>query len=212
MSAPASGGQALVLASRITNDGTYAFGAANYILSGGLWVPVSSANPMPTSLSGSSASQAAGITPGSGDIARFPYLANGTTWDPQQNNTQGTLLASAARTAVATSANQTNFNSRGVVVYLNITVASGTGGLKLAIQSVDPVSGNTVQHNVTPTAILTAGIYAYELGPGADTAGTAGARLVQERTSAYLPRVWNVLVQPGDATSYTYSIGYALLV
>lgn len=126
-------------------------------------------------------------------------------------NTEGTLLASAARTATTSSPNQINYNSRGVLVYLRISVASGSGGLTVTIRSNDPVENQIVQLSNSPTAITAVGAYAFELYPGASgTAGSGNGSVVQ-RTAAALPRIWYVTVTHGDGTSYTYSLGYKLI-
>jgi hypothetical protein len=43
-----------------------------------------------------------------------------------------TILPSTTRTATTNSAAQVNQNGQGLAVYLNVSAASGTGGLKLA--------------------------------------------------------------------------------
>ena len=136
---------------------------------------------------------------------------NGSTWDRINGTQEGTLLASAARTANASSANQTNHGIKGVIAYLNVTVASGTGGLGLRFQTFDPVSGSGINLNAAPTNITATGVYAYEIRPGATTAGAAGTGNVQQRTSSAIPHTWRVTVTHADASSYTYSVGYALL-
>jgi hypothetical protein len=135
-----------------------------------------------------------------------PYAADGSRW---RNNTEGVLLASAARTATTTASGPTNHNARGVVVFLNVTAASGTGGLQVTLRAVDPVSGASFQLNATPAAVVATGQYAYELYPGASG---AAAGSVQQRTAAALPRRFELTVVHGDASSYTYSAGYALVV
>lgn len=139
-------------------------------------------------------------------------ISDGANIRAMLGNTQGTLLASAAGTAARVSADQTNYNAKGVILILDITVASGTGGLIPRIQIKDPVSGNYVNLNVAPTAVTATGSYAFELSPGASTAGGAGAFLVNQRTAGSLPRLWRVSVSVGDATSYTYSVGYSLIL
>jgi hypothetical protein len=140
-----------------------------------------------------------------------PKLWNGGTFDRERGNIEGTLLASAARTT-STSAGQTNYNARGVTVFLNITAASGTGGLKVRVLSVDPVSSAIVLHFEATTGITATGIYGYEMYPGATTAGTAGPSLINQRTSGVLPRIWLASVNVSDASSYTYSLGYSLIL
>ena len=132
---------------------------------------------------------------------------NGSTWDRVYNNTQGTLLASAARTATAFSPTMTNVNARGVKVSLQITGASGTGGLLLRIAGKDS-NGGQWNETVAPALVTATGVYVYEMYPGA---GAAHADVIQS-TSAPLGRLWYVSVTAGDATSYTYSVQYSYIV
>ena len=146
-------------------------------------------------------------------VGALGHTWNGVSVDRQRGNVEGTLLASAARTATLNSGNQTNHNSQGVIVILNVTAASGSGGLTVTIWGIDPVTGSSYQVTDAPTAILATGRYAYELCPGSSAAAVTGsAARVRQRTSARLPRTWYAEVAHGDATSYTYSLGYALLV
>jgi hypothetical protein len=133
---------------------------------------------------------------------------NGAGWDKARNNQQGTLLASAARTATAASPDQTNHDGRGVVVFLNITAASGTGGLQVIVEGKDPVSGSYQQINATPAAVTATGFKSYVVYPGA-ASGPQGD--VTQTTEQVLPRTWRVRVVHGDGSSYTYSVGYAVI-
>lgn len=135
---------------------------------------------------------------------------NGASWDRERGNLEGTLLASAARTATTTGSAQTNYNARGAMLILNVSAASGTGGLTVTFLATDPVSGAQFLLNANPTAVTGTGTYVYELYPGASTAGPTGA--VAQRTAGILPRTWTVKVFHGDASSYTYSVGYELIV
>jgi hypothetical protein len=123
-------------------------------------------------------------------------------------NTQGILLPSAARTATTSSAVQMNTNARGVIVTLNVTAASGTGGLTLRIQGVEPVTGNVYSINNAPTAVNATGLSAYVLYPGA----TASGSVAQVTGGVPLPKMWQVTVYVGDSSSYTYSVGYSLMI
>jgi hypothetical protein len=122
-------------------------------------------------------------------------------------NREGELLPAATRTATATAADQTNANGRGVILYLDVTAASGSGGLTVQIQGKDPSSGKYKQLNVNPTAVVAAGTTAVALYPGASTTGG-----LAQATAQALPRTWRVVVSHGDASSYTYSLGYSLIV
>lgn len=141
-------------------------------------------------------------------VSNRPYTYNESTWDRQRGNTQGALLASAARTGTVSSPNQTNYNARGVVVFLRVTVASGTGGLQVVLRGFDPVEGSGYQLNALPTAIIITGWHSFILYPGATVSGAD----VRQTTASVLPRVWGLQVVHGDATSYTYSIGHSLIL
>jgi hypothetical protein len=150
---------------------------------------------------------------GSAALRVASSLYNGTSFDFQHANTEGTLLASAARTATTSSANQTNYNARGVIVTLRISAASGTGGLSWKLYGVDPVSGATYQ--ITPNIaapITAAGTYAFEVYPGSTTTGSTNPSWMYQRTSAALPRTWQLQVVHADGSSYTYSVGYQYVV
>lgn len=132
---------------------------------------------------------------------------NGTTFDLAQSNQEGTALASAARTATANSADISNVNARGVMVFLNVTAASGTGGLVVRVQAKDPVSGQYMNINAAPTAITANGSTLYIVYPG--SSGTGAAAL---STAMVIPRTFRISVTHNDASSYTYSVGYSLIV
>jgi len=69
---------------------------------------------------------------------------NGGSFDRRRNNTEGTLLASAARTATTSSPDQVNYNGSGVIVYLNITAnPGGVETLTLEIDAKVAGSGTT---------------------------------------------------------------------
>lgn len=134
-----------------------------------------------------------------------PGMSNGATFDPETGNVEGTALANAARTATANSADITNVNCRGLSVWLNVLLASGTGGLTVRVQAKDPTSGQYYPINTAPAAIITTGIFLHAVYPGA-----AGGALTQT-TGQPVPRTFRVQVTHGDASSYTYSVGYCLL-
>jgi hypothetical protein len=48
-----------------------------------------------------------------------------------------------------------------------------------------------------------------ELYPGASS---AVEQAVRKRVAGSLPRTWKVYVGPNDGTSYTYSLGYSLIL
>lgn len=122
-----------------------------------------------------------------------------------RQNTDITLLSSAARTATTASADVNSVNLRGITVVLNVTAASGTGGLTLKIQGKDPLSGNYVDLLSATTPVTAVGTYTYVVYPGASLAGG-----VIQVSSLPLPRIFRVQVVHGDGSSYTYSVGASL--
>lgn len=150
------------------------------------------------------------------DGSRLPaaasYLHNGSTFDPARNNTEGTLLASSARTASTNTATQTHYNGDGTLfLYLDVTAnPGGAETLQIIAYGVSPIPGTRVQV-VAFTAIPAAanGQYGFMVGPDltealAPTAGTFAAR-----ARATVPRSWSVQVVHSAAGSWTYSLGYA---
>lgn len=120
-------------------------------------------------------------------------------------NTVRTALASQARTATTTSSIQRNLSDSGcLIVYLNITAASGTGGLQLQVQGVDYATGNAYSIMALPTAKTATGSFAYVVGPSCTFTGGD----VAAATSTFVPSQFVIKVTHGDASSYTYSVGY----
>jgi hypothetical protein len=149
---------------------------------------------------------------GSAALRVASSLYNGTTFDFQHANTEGTLLASAARTATTTSANQTNHNARGVLVTLNVTVA-GTGGLTVRVWALDPISGSQIAlDGNAPAAITATGRYAFMLYPGIVEATKTGSGFIQQTRSIAVPRTWFAQVAHADGSSWTYSLSYQYIV
>ncbi|MHB1701346.1 MAG: hypothetical protein ACYCSN_14640 [Acidobacteriaceae bacterium] len=126
------------------------------------------------------------------------FRFNGTEFDRVYNNTQGTLLASAARTATTNSPTQTKYNGSAVVIFVNVTVVSGTGGITPKISSTDPVSGLSFDIWAASAAITTTGRNVYEVFPAAVTAN-----------NLIVPRTWGFTMSASDSSSYTYSVGFA---
>src|SRR5487761_1056201 len=130
------------------------------------------------------------------------YDLNG---QPLLGNTEGTLLAGAARTATTHSPNQTNYNARGVTLFLNVTSAPGSpgsgSGLYAQLWLVDPVSGlASVATSFGASKQTTTGLYVYQYYPAGVTAGVGNSNGV-------LTRTWYVAVVHGNSDSYTYTLG-----
>lgn len=128
---------------------------------------------------------------------------NGTTWDRERNNTNVSLLASAARTTTQTGADTANYNARGIHVVLDMTVV-GTGSVTLTLEGKDEVSGKyyTV---LSGAAVTTNSTNVYKVYPGLTAAANAVA-------SDVLPRTFRISVTANNANAATYSVGYSLIV
>lgn len=122
---------------------------------------------------------------------------------------QRSLLPSAARTATVACPVQNEVTARAIRLYLNITVASGSGGLQPVIRGYDKISGATVSLSTGGTAIVATGCYCYEMGLG--LLSTAKQGNIEECQNRPVPVQWDVNVVAGDASSYTYSLSVEVL-
>lgn len=129
-------------------------------------------------------------------------------------STEAAPLLAAARTSTTTSNTLESFDGhRGCLLFFNVTAGTFTTGLRLRVETRDPVSRNWVQiHDHLPYVTAT-GMYEYLMYP--DTVGvaldTAGAGGLTAINNAPLPRFWRIVVAHGDAGSFTYSVGAVLL-
>jgi len=119
-------------------------------------------------------------------------------------NISGTLLASAARTATTSSADQSNYNAKGVRVFINVTVHAVSAALVPTIEVKDPVSG-VYTAIATGASITTTGHTVITVYPGATVAANV-------TLSNALSKTWRVTMTPGNANSVTYSVGYSTIV
>ena len=119
-----------------------------------------------------------------------------------------TLLTSAARTTAYDSGALVNDGFKGITVVLDVTAASGTGGLTLSVNMIDPASGNAVALLTASAAVTATGTKAYSVYP---SGGTTGAGITQLSNFTALSPYFSVKVAVGDSSSYTYTIGYCLL-
>jgi len=125
-----------------------------------------------------------------------------------QLKTRRTLLAGAIRTATATCPLQQDAVEQHVRVYLNVTAASGTGGLKVVVRGYDIVSGLPAALNAGGAAAKIApGLFVYEL-MRSDALPVGN---VVETVGRGLPCVWDVQVTHGDASNYAYSLSCEVL-
>jgi hypothetical protein len=165
------------------------------------------------------AAAAHGDASSSGSAMVTPGLWNGTNVDRQRGNIEGTVLASAARTATPSIANITNYNARGVRLFLNVTATPNNAEtLTVAVEWVDPVSAAVKALTAFPAITATtlgaspaAGVreFVYELYPGSvETVAVAN----HEVQGGSLPRTLHPKVTHSSTGSWTYSLGYGLVL
>lgn len=114
-----------------------------------------------------------------------------------------TLLASAARTATNSTADQSNAGFRGLHVVINVTAVTATPSVVFTIQGKDEASG--AYYTILASAAITGtGTTVLRVYPGL----TAAANTVANDA---LPGAWRVLATHGDADSITYTVGASLI-
>lgn len=139
-----------------------------------------------------------------------PYLYNGVNLDSYTNNVELTLLASAARTATTPTPDQTNYNWRGLVLFIDVTARAGATTLTPSLQIKDPIGGDYITVWTAAAAINTAdGSFAYLFYPSplADA-----AELYTEAVDLTIPRTWRVNVVHSDGSSITYSVAAGMIL
>lgn len=117
------------------------------------------------------------------------------------------LLPSATRTATTTTVVINNPGYQALKLFLNVSAASGTGGLYPQLNYYDPVtqapSGQTVWGTTGKTVT---GLFIYQLFPEPSLNVLSGGLAVD-----FLPSQFSISIHHGDATNYTYSLGAILL-
>lgn len=134
-----------------------------------------------------------------------PSLHDGTTQgaDSMRSNVEGTVLASAARTATTNSADFTNINAKGVRLFINVTAVTADPSVVFTLEVKDPIS-STYTAILTSAAITGTGHTVLTAYPGA----TAAANVT---VSMPLSRTWRVTATHADSDSITYSVGYSYI-
>lgn len=130
--------------------------------------------------------------------------------------TRGTLLASATRTATTSTAEQNWSGKRAVFFFLNVSSASGTGGLTFLLEYQDPITSTWIPVCAqSAAAAVTTGLRPFMVGQGIAagnnmTLSPAGLGTIGDRGMALSSKT-RVRITHGDATNYTYSLGYELI-
>lgn len=119
---------------------------------------------------------------------------------PSRGVYEVTVLSSAARTADTNSSDQTNYESRGCLLFLDITAGAG----QINSISIQAKIGSNYLTIYTFTATISGtGQYSFMVYPGVQpSAGTFATNPI----NGVLPRTWRLSVDHNDATSVTYSV------
>jgi len=115
-------------------------------------------------------------------------------------NKSETFFASAARTADVT-VDKDNVEGRGVLLVVDVTVASATPSVVPTIRARDE-EGNYNNPIFTGTAFTGTGQFTYLVYPGVTSADFDGT----DAASIALPREWQLFMNHADADSITYSV------
>lgn len=116
------------------------------------------------------------------------------------------FIPSAARTtAVNDILGGTNFAARGLLLFLAVSAASGTGGLTMKVNALGPTqsTGGAVIATAA-AAVIATGTTSLVVYPSAVAGYTTNINSI-------LPPRWSVTVSVGDASSYTYQVAAYLL-
>jgi len=225
-------GSFAALADALANPTVAAFGAFAHVFNGSTWDRIRGANAAEgtsgTGLLGAgnliwasgpsiwerwrSISSMADGTAGGNAGQVGPVLSNESTFDRERNVVARTLLSSAARTATTSSADQTNYNHRGVAVFLNVT--ANPGGVETLTVSIECKNSLGVTYNaVTTFAAITPAVnaqYIFVLYPG--TTGFTATTGMQVQPIPLAARTFRVTVTHSAGGSWTYTLSAQLLL
>ena len=148
------------------------------------------------------------------------YEPSGANYERQRPNYEGTLLASSARTATTNSPDQTNYNSKGVLIILNVTSEAATETLSLKLQAKDVISSNysdiatfgVIYTSASEAPTRTKGGLLYPGIITADLVGVAAGIDGVIGKAGALPRTWRAVVTHSASGSWTYSLAYSLIL
>jgi hypothetical protein len=116
---------------------------------------------------------------------------NGSVKTTSRDNAEGTVFASAARTATPTAFDGSNLSGRGLHLIIDATASSGSPSVVFTIQGKDPVSGKF--YTILASAAITGtGTTVLRVYPGLTAAANTVANDV-------LPKTWRVIATHGNA-------------
>jgi len=136
------------------------------------------------------------------------HLYNGTTWDRQYNNINGTTGDTGTKTTSFTGATQTNFNARGAYITVLCGTVSGTTPTLNAQLQFSPDAGTTWINigAASGNATATANTILFQVAPlnwtvaGATPAALTTGATATVQLNAQLPRTWRLNYTIGGTT------------
>lgn len=134
-------------------------------------------------------------------LATAQFGFDGTSWNRQRNNSALTLLTTAARTVTTNSADQVNYNWKGCLITVDVTVI-GTGSITPSIQVKDSISGVYITVWTAAAALTANGTKVYAFYPNNLTIGTL---TYTELVNLLFGRTWRLAMVANNANSVTYS-------
>lgn len=120
---------------------------------------------------------------------------------------EGTVFASAARTATESSDAISNAGAKYLLLFLDVTAITLTPSVTLSVEAYDRASGEWFTVWTAAAAVTGTGNTQYALGPGLDAAAPGG---FTDAENVPVPPTFRVTATHADADSATYSLGYAL--
>lgn len=129
-------------------------------------------------------------------------LAAAFAAEAQNTVRNGTIFASAARTATVNGQDMSNDAYKCVVVVLDITAAPGGDTVTLTVQGKDVLSGKYYTL-LAGSAESSTGTKTYSVCPGITVTANVSAAQI-------LPQTWRAIVTHSAGGSFTYSVGYSI--
>lgn len=162
-----------------------------------------------TKLPAAAASADATSNPTVTQIGTEQMRFNGTSWDRVRNAWNTTTGDTGAKTTTFNGATQTNFNSLGAYIYVNVGTVSGTSPT-MAVQLQGSFDGGTTWVNIGPAATnlttsSTNDLFIVYPANASQAAGTTPVNLTTGATNtvainAPLPRTWRLTYTIGGTT------------
>lgn len=139
-------------------------------------------------------------------VAAAGMRYNGTAWDRERGNVDTGALVTLVNAAGSTtnSADQVNYNGRGLQVAINLTAIGATTTLTITVQGKDTASGQYYTL-LASAAISAAGFTTLTVYPGLTAAANSVANQV-------LPRTWRVTAQVSGSNTASATVSASVII